>query len=560
MKLLVPQAAAEQLLALPPQEAAARLDALPLEQRRELVLALPAGRKRQDLVLLSSNPAELVQALPPEDFLLTVKAIGEVDALELLELSSDEQALYLADLELWTQEGLDLPRLALLNELFFRCSPQRLGRWLESLDFELLALMFERTLVAVDRDRLDELPDALAARVISPDNYHVMVVKLGADLDRVKQLVEYLYREHNQRFQALWGNLGTVPPAEIEQQALRWRAGRLADRGWPDDEEARQIFATRSPASLAPTTLPSGWDNPPRAVMPAGAAGDNLLQQGMASLVDVAPVVAQLANLVNRVLVAEGWPPADPDYLQRAASRVHGHLEIGLRLLEAGDGAEAARLLTSIPLLHLLQAARHQVELLARRARRLSQQAGPDRLRLLDPPLADILAALSKRWPLHLPAENLEAREFRTPTDREVSTRQLDLIEAYLELSRAAGVEPAALPESFPAGCHPSDREGLTFSALLLSQFARQRLALAPAEMQPFPLSRWAELAATLPRTRAQLGEVLEGWSGDMLDRELPGLPSLLKVLSGYLQELLSHPAGELDPRFVAGMWFQQDA
>ncbi len=74
---------AQQLLALDPQQAATSFDKLSLSDRLELVLAVPPGPKRQDLILRSNYARELTEALTPEDFVVTVKAIGERDSIAL---------------------------------------------------------------------------------------------------------------------------------------------------------------------------------------------------------------------------------------------------------------------------------------------------------------------------------------------------------------------------------------------------------------------------------------------------------------------------------------------
>ena len=53
-----------------------------------------------ELILLATDAVGLVQAIPDDDFVLTVKDIGDTDAIPLLEMSSDDQLTYLFDLEM----------------------------------------------------------------------------------------------------------------------------------------------------------------------------------------------------------------------------------------------------------------------------------------------------------------------------------------------------------------------------------------------------------------------------------------------------------------------------
>jgi hypothetical protein len=111
------------------QEAAKQLDSMPLQQRVELVLALPGGKQRMDLILMSSRPEELTQAIPPEDLVLGIKDLGDTDAVPVLEMASNRQLNYLFDLELWIREGMDLGRLLYWIEILFECGKPRVLSW-----------------------------------------------------------------------------------------------------------------------------------------------------------------------------------------------------------------------------------------------------------------------------------------------------------------------------------------------------------------------------------------------------------------------------------------------
>ena len=117
------------------------MKALSLEEQSALVLSLEPGKFRQDLVLLSDRPDLLTQSLPPEDFALTVKEIGDQDALVLLELSSNEQLAYLLDLDLWVKTDLDMRQVGHWLEILMECGPKRFMRWTDSTDFEFLVLL-----------------------------------------------------------------------------------------------------------------------------------------------------------------------------------------------------------------------------------------------------------------------------------------------------------------------------------------------------------------------------------------------------------------------------------
>ena len=558
------QKKALELLKLPPAEAGLALDSLAPGEQRALLTGLPACRQRQDLVLLSRNPTALARLLAPEDFYATVMEIGPEDALPLLELSSNAQLAYLVDLQIWVGGAMDVLRLERWLALLYAASPKRVKRFLEKTDFELVVLWLERSLLVVDREALDALPDELQGRVVSPDNYHHFAVKLGADLELVRKSLTLLFGESQELFLALTGNLGTNPIAEVEENLARWRQGRLADRGWPDAEEAAAFYLPRAPAEArAPARgLPVALDDTPVYPLERAAPGPRL-QAGLEAIADVelrARLSAQLANLANRVLVADGQPPGELAEIHAAIQRVVGRLEIGLAELGAAGPGEVATRLAATPLLHLAQVAEGAIRARQARARALLSGEAGWLLGMLSPPRPERLAALLARRPAFVSAAADAPRDFQGPRDLLVLDRDLELAEAAAALARSLGALSAGLPAHFPPGSHAAGRVDLGLEELLFTLVARDLLGLDPAPA-PLPFRRLPELFARLPREEGPLVEQLEGWARERLGAAAPpGLPALLREIARKVaEELLLLDPADLDPRFAGGIWLQAD-
>jgi hypothetical protein len=547
---------ARAILDLEADQARNRFDGFEMSERVKMILALPAGKERLDLIFASANPTMLVRALPPEDFILTIKAIGMNESLELLEMSSDEQTTYLADLEMWMRDGVDMGRMAYWNQLMSRCSRKRMLRWVHALDFELLVLMFERTVVSIDKEAIDDLPEKLSQRWITSDGYHFLVVKLGADYDLVKNFVDFIYTENQAMFLALMGNLGTNPPAEVEEITLRWRNGRLADRGWPEPEDAASLYQPRDPEKIRTTSdLPVGLDNPPRYPLEKRFSG-TLLNGAIERAEDPSILASQLANLINRVVIADGLLASEPESLEEAGRRVKGRIEIGLSNLGARDAESAARLATTVPLLHIFQVAQHAIVQRSRRAREIVSADAGQLSALLAPPLDEILAHTISRRPHFVPGKGVLPRDFESVDDLGEVDRQLDRIEAAFVTAGALGLDSRKLPQPFPAGSHPASVEALSLDDWVLTAFARQRLGLKEFHT-PLPFGSLATLFGSLPGGEPSLKETLHLWITTSLSDPPPGLDAYVTVLARLLVDLLRHDPEAIDPRFVEGLWIQ---
>jgi hypothetical protein len=143
--------------------------------------------------------------------------------------------------------------------------------------------------------------------------------------------------------------------SELEELALQFRAGRLADQGFPELVEALTIYARLDPAAFVPGSDKASVSAAPTAnvpVMPAG--GDSLLQRVMARA-HSEELWQELNYLVNCALVAEGAAFADAEAMQGALQRVYGCLTIALEFLSGSDEARALEIVRGEYLKRLFQ-------------------------------------------------------------------------------------------------------------------------------------------------------------------------------------------------------------
>ncbi|RME27149.1 MAG: hypothetical protein D6806_05080 [Deltaproteobacteria bacterium] len=278
-----------------------------------------------------------------------------------------------------------------------------------------------------------------------------------------------------------------------------------------------------------------------------------MLERAMNLAGDPARIASQIANLVNRLVVVQGLPPAEPESVRAAAEQLSSRLELALEISSATTAAEAAGLLERYPLLHLLQVANHEVDARARRARKLATDSA--RLGgLLDDPLPDVLDALKPIWPLFYSAEKLQPEQFRTTRQLEITDAQLDLIEAYIRFGEAAGISERNLPRKMPPASFPPDKPSLNCSVLLATLFARSRLAL-PAVLEPLPIESLGTLLDSLPESPPELKRLIEQWLEELVHPVPAATGRIASVLTRLLWGYLEVPFDRFDPRFVEGLW-----
>jgi uncharacterized protein DUF6178 len=380
-------------------------------------LARARGRKRLDVILDARDPQALVRALPADELYLTIRDVGLGDSAVLVQLASPEQFEVFLDLAAWSREAFD-PRKALpwlrAARSGSNLEPRAAARWarkLAELDREVLYLVLRDALEIHDLE-VDPDPEIRSDRFMrTPEGKYVVEFHVdGVEYAAVRGLLDDLFAEDPFQTTRLLSAIRFEAPSELEETALRWRTGRLADLGWPSLEEARSWFA-RPPRAPGQTPGPAAR---PAGFFLAALARGTLLDRAAARLPAEAAeaVEGQIVSAANAVLVADAVDPGDVDAVRSAFESARGYLELGLEKLAGADEERAAEALAATPVKRIFQEGFGRVLELAWRAERIRERAGPDAR--LGSPLDEALAALASRRPRYYPGIETPRAEWGT--------------------------------------------------------------------------------------------------------------------------------------------------
>ncbi len=408
------------------------LSAPELRSARE-ALAQARGRKRLDVILDARSPQALVRALPADELYLVIREVGLGDAVPLVQLASAEQFKTFLDLAAWTRDGLE-PRRALpwlrAARAGANLEPKAAARWarkLAGIDRELLYLVLRDTVRLHDLEQ-DPDPEIESDRFMTtPEGKYIVEFLVdGTEYAAVRGVLDDLYAEDPFIATRMLSSIRSEFPSELEETALRWRTGRLADLGFPSMEEALSWFARPPRTAAAPAGSPG---RPPGFFLAAFARG-SVLDRAMTRLApeDRDDVEPQLVAAANAVLVADAIDPGDAERVRGAFESARAYLELGLEKLAGRDEARAAEVLASAPVKRIFQEGFGRVLALSWRARKILDRLGEDAR--LGSPLDEALAALAARRPRYFPgvetprsawgtaeAAAHEPREFRSSED-----------------------------------------------------------------------------------------------------------------------------------------------
>ena len=501
-------------------------------------LAQASGKRRLDLILDVADPGALVRALPADELYFTIREIGLSDAVELVGLASAAQFKLFLDLEAWRQGRFEsrraLPwlRAARAGSLSDSKAAARWKRKRTELDQELVFLLLRDSVTVYDLREDDDPPIDGERAWRTPDGGFIVDFTVeGTDYLAVRGLLDDLYQEDPFQAGRLLSAIRWELPSELEETALRWRSGRLADLGYPSLEEALSWYA-RPPARQAE---PPGAPSRPPGFFLAPLAAGSLLGRAATRLEagDRAALELQLVGAGNAVLVADAIDPTDLEDVRSAVDGARAMVELGLEAVAGDDEARAAEALATTPVKRLFQEGFGRVLALTWRAERLFKAggAGTRPAPFLDAPLGEALTALAARrpryWPgLELPrdawgapaAAAFTGRRFLSSADLARTAAAVDLAEGLAGLARTHGLAPLRADAGAPR-----------LSAHWLTALANERLGrgFTPAPLPRAELDRLPTLLADPdPRGDPRLAAVGEAGRlmGDLLDRRLEEL------------------------------------
>lgn len=547
-----------------------------LSQAERLRVVLAArGKQRERLITLAADSAALTQALAVDEFAATALELGPDDAGALIELSSDEQLTYLLDLTGWQAERFAPARYEAWLPLIVQAGPERMLRWLASTDLEVLSLLmghWVRVAKWLPSQDEQEPPDDLPEFTL--DGVYYIDFPRAEERDLLVQVLTALRSEQPQRFREVMEAMLWEGAANLAEQADRWRAGRLADHGFPGRLEALELWARPAPDERDWRGLPEkdalGFmaEAPARSdavleMLPPGGGLPALAGRLSGRAREM--LKAELVYIANCGAMALDADPADPEAVARAAQESLGLVNLGLAVLSNGDEAEAAAIVARLPLAALARRGALQVRQLNRRAWELMREgwlAGlPTGLHVLEPPLDRWLAGLLYPRPrCYDPGldQGREYRAFRDTADLRAADDAVTRAEYWGRLLfDLMGMDKAQAAALLRARAWPEDPQEVKVTHLVGTWLARRLLGLEG--LAPLPADRLGQAVAALQQGLAGgLDDELKRSVAALGQVEDPALAGrmLAEALERLRQELGGLVVGDepIEPQFVAGL------
>lgn len=459
---------------------------LPLKNQLETVLN-SNPQKRLRYIFLSDNPKDLVQRLPELELFLTVKELEEKDVIELVSLTTPEQFQYLLDLDFWKKDQLDPAKILHWMGILLECGEEKIGEFVHSTDPEFVTLLLKKFLhVTKPEGEPTEVLDRMP--LFTLDQEYFVAFKRPEGRVVFQRFLEYLYHFDNEKYRGILESLIFELESELEETNYCLKKGRLADQGFPDFEEALEIYRFVNPDSVrGEGTKPS--QTIPKdvaklsptfylALQKEGTFFSSVLSQ-VADPSDQARLRQELAALTNKAIMAEPVESLNPEEMRQVGARVFHYLNLGLEYISNQDETQASEFLRSLPLQKIFQCGVGATLLLKKKAEAILRGPwfGGDRenLAFLDRSYVDLFEGVLKKRPT-LYRHGLQG-DFKDLLDFREVEKFLDLIETVVTtLEIRMNVRPQKIRDLDLGLCIPKEWRGITLSTIFLTSLANQIL------------------------------------------------------------------------------------
>ena len=290
---------------------------------------------RNEFLMLLEHPEDIVPLIAETELCVTIRSGGMSDAAWLLEVATPAQRQACLDLDAWNGDALDHARSAEWIDALIEAGRPVLAQALADLDPELWVLALRRMADVVVVSREDERPDGY----FTEDGVIYFRAHSDADLARVKEIVQCGFADAQPRYwQMVYGALFELP-SEIEEFALRWRNGRLADLGFPPREQAMQAYAALRPEQVESSDATTWQGSAPRGLverseLPRQLNG-TLLGEALAELSPehAGDVLGYVLGVANAVAVADRLRLSESESIPDALRKAVAGIDVGLRAL-----------------------------------------------------------------------------------------------------------------------------------------------------------------------------------------------------------------------------------
>ena len=175
--------------------------------------------------------------------------------------------------------------------------------------------------------------------------------------DAIERLLTGIFRWSDHYYFNLMQYLTSSDLVEIQNLALRWRSGRLADHGFPDFEESQEIYRYLSPKAISMEVQENSRES--NGEITVGTFIDYPLKIALKrnffercwnlipsrSIQD--RISLELSHVANKIMIADVKEPGNLEHLIDSLKKASGYINIALENISKLDIGKGSLILTA---------------------------------------------------------------------------------------------------------------------------------------------------------------------------------------------------------------------
>lgn len=538
--------------------------------------------ERIDAILSHPQAQALVAALDAQFVYGLIQEAGRNDALDLIALATPDQIQSIIDYDTWTRDEIELVDFTEWMSLLLQRDDDEFAQLFNTLDHDLFVLWFREAVAVYEWEADIELLDLIEDPVYtSPCGQFAMVIpQENAFGPEIRLFIERLYQMDVEQALTLMSDARWALSLELQETLFQRRNTRLSDAGYVPYDEAMAVFARLDPIQWTQRQREALHAAPhPKRALPVGeltplepqalAVQDALSQADRPFFATVltmltpafgpklaseilSSTMTQMRALAQRVLVADGGKPGDPEAINIASQRTIDTLSLALEFLSEGDAGMGATAIATLPLRDLHRLGHSVTTQLQTQLRAMARRGN---LSLTDQPfslLEDADAALCMGLLQSRPVMNADTqRRFRSVRDIQHVAQRLGQI-AFAELFFFAwlGFDRDSLigvldNEKLNATPMELVRFRSLFATFLLNRLLDAQRPLMPMTIEEFDAARAKILEADDPiqMLSARAQELVRARQPHRQDLAGFVIDYIAETVTWLCDEILSHPA-----------------
>ncbi|MFC1851535.1 DUF6178 family protein [candidate division CSSED10-310 bacterium] len=566
---------------------------LPFQKQLEQV-ARERGSKKINLIISSPQTLKLTRRLSEEDIYLTIKEVGELDALPLFELTNYRQAQYIYDLEWWDKGSLVPQKIVFWLSLMLDSNGMKFIEWVRNISLETLIAVFQQLIVVHRFDNIDELSgDIPELQYFTLDNVNFIEFIDPEHRAIISQALKTLRARLHDIYHELLEGMCFQLKFAMEEDASWWRQNRLVSKGFPEINEAMMIYQPMpqrfrhkdSLSDVQPAPVEAEIQSPTYAldIQKKALFLSKVLATGISpQLKD--RIRFELAHLSHKILVADGLKP-DYKTLQDVLKKAYSMVNIGLETLSASDLSRALTILDNNFMEHIFRIGYEPIASLRTQAQEIFKDMTESEkefwINFLDLPFSDVIKSLRQSRPRFRVSdpENpiLVEKEFETEADIERTREYVELGHFIVELFRNRFALQMEIPNLVDSPLARAMVADVNWTKLLNSMFihfvTRNTITIMPLHPDQIPdffdfcfqqqikekksdgLALAQDLIDNFNQALEEHQKLLPGETGKMIKIQNQAFRKLVEQFEGITptREILT------DFRLFPDLWFQQE-